>query len=126
VRKKVVSAGLFKQKRSVAWFGRSIALGMHERTRPLTREETADLLNVSLRSVDRLCARGELRKGRAGGIVRIERVSVEGYLAKMFGRAETPALAAVDARDRWLPELAAKRAAKAAARPRPNELGRAA
>jgi excisionase family DNA binding protein len=99
---------------------------MHEHTRPLTREQAADLLNVSLRSVDRLSARGELRKGRDGGIVRIDRASIDAYQDRMFGRAETHALAAVDARDRWLPELAAKRAAKTAARRRPHDLGRAA
>ena len=49
----------------------------------LTREQTAGLLNMHERTIDRLRARGELPALRIGGLVRFRRSDVEDYVARM-------------------------------------------
>lgn len=49
----------------------------------LKRDEVADILRVSTRTVDRLIADGELPASKIGRAVRINRVDVDALLAPM-------------------------------------------
>jgi excisionase family DNA binding protein len=69
------------------------------------RREAARLLGCSTKTIDRLCARGELRKVPIGGRAMIERASITAYVDRLCGRAQAPPAAPQDRWGGWLPEL---------------------
>jgi excisionase family DNA binding protein len=75
---------------------------------PVSRREAARLLGYSERTIDRLCARGELRKAREGGRAVIERASIDAYRERLYDRP-TESRPPADLRAAWLPELAHRR-----------------
>ena len=80
----------------------------------VSRAEAARLTGYSIRTIDRMCARGELRKGREGGRAVIERASIEAYISRLYDRPrERPTPAQL--RSAWLPELAERQRRRGAA-----------
>jgi hypothetical protein len=71
----------------------------------VSRQEAGRLLGYSEKTIDRLCARGELRKAREGGRAPIERASIHAYQARLYDHAEAKDVDA-DPWAAWLPELA--------------------
>lgn len=57
----------------------------------LTREEAAERLQVSLRTIDRRLADGTLTRRRFGGVVRIDPAEVEAIITGRKPRRRTPA-----------------------------------
>lgn len=54
----------------------------------MTREEVAERLRISLRSVDRMTARGMLTAARIGGHrIMYRETDIENYIAKQFRQA---------------------------------------
>jgi excisionase family DNA binding protein len=106
---------------------------MNAHTLTLTRTKAAEMIGVSTKTVDRLCARGELLAARLGGRVLLHRQGVIDYLDRLFNLAPPvePADGVADARnsavDPTVPELEQLREERWRRQAdEPGELGRAA
>lgn len=61
----------------------------------LTPHQVAERLQISRRTVDRLAADGELHRLKVRGATRFDSSDVDGYLARLRGDRQTPAVAGI-------------------------------
>ena len=87
---------------------------MTQQSYSVSRREAARLLGYSTKTIDRMCARGQLRKARQGGRAVIERASIDSYVARLYD-GSTPSVEPADLRAMWLPELTGHRRKRGAA-----------